>query len=463
MNDKLISRLEALDSLKKIPHAELKWLADHGKYEVYPPGLMMSKGTPAEFMWIILVGQISLHVDSGAGPKVANTELKQGVVTGLLPYSRLKVIPGDLYADEKTEVLSISADHIPEIIIVCPHFTSHTVHLMIDRTRIYNTSAMQDEKMLSLGKISAGLAHELNNPASVVSRNIKLLRASRIEADNTLQSLIEAGLTKEQFRAIRAFYAELEGNSDRPNLSPLQKMDLEENISAWLEQYQADTQLAGPLAEMGIRKEDLGKLEKELPANILTPALHWIVTGFDINKLNSEAEQSAAKIHGLVEAVKEFTSMDNLAEKELVDIGSGIRNTVKMLDAKIKAKSARIALDLAQTVPGIYGNGAALNQVWFSLLDNALDAIPVSGNISIQAILKSGQVLIRFIDNGPGISSDIRDKIFDPFFSTKQPGQGIGLGLDLSRRIIRRHNGDISVRCGEDRTEFCVNLMLKRP
>ena len=155
--------------------------------------------------------------------------------------------------------------------------------------------------------------------------------------------------------------------------------------------------------------------------------------------------------------------MDNLAEKELVDIGSGIRNTVKMLDAKIKAKSARIALDLAQTVPGIYGNGAALNQVWFSLLDNALDAIPVSGNISIQAILKSGQVLIRFIDNGPGISSDIRDKIFDPFFSTKQPGQGIGLGLDLSRRIIRRHNGDISVRCGEDRTEFCVNLMLKRP
>ena len=184
MTADLISRLGSLESLKKLPRSELEWLIRHGNPEIYQPGLIIQKGAKAEYLFIILSGQLSLHVDSGAGPKVANTELKRGSVTGMLPYSRLKTIPGDFYADERTEVLSISFVHIPEMIIHCPVFTTHTVHMMIDRTRIYNTSAMQDEKLVSLGRISAGLAHELNNPASVVMRNINLLRESREEADH---------------------------------------------------------------------------------------------------------------------------------------------------------------------------------------------------------------------------------------------------------------------------------------
>ena len=245
-------------------------------------------------------------------------------------------------------------------------------------------------------------------------------------------------------------------------MTSLQKSDIEDKITDWLEKKQIDSLHAAQLAELVINTEDLDKLLNALPVNIFQFALNHIVTAHRINKLTFEIEQSAIKIHRLVEAAKEFTSMDSLAERELVDIESGISNTLKILDSKIKTKSAHINIEINKNVPRVYGNGAALNQVWFNLLENALDAIPISGKIRICAGLKTGQIHISFIDNGPGISSEKISRIFDPFYTTKPPGQGIGLGLDLSRRIIRRHKGDIYVRSGEGKTEFCVSLMLNK-
>jgi signal transduction histidine kinase len=150
--------------------------------------------------------------------------------------------------------------------------------------------------------------------------------------------------------------------------------------------------------------------------------------------------------------------MDNLAEKELVDVESGICDSLRVLDSKSKSKNAEITLEVNKNLPKVYANGAGLNQVWFSLLDNALDAIPNSGKIRIWAGVEANFIVVKIIDNGPGIPSEKIEKIFDPFFTTKAPGQGTGLGLDLSRRIIRGCNGDIYVRSGPGKTEFCVNL-----
>ena len=149
-----------------------------------------------------------------------------------------------------------------------------------------------------------------------------------------------------------------------------------------------------------------------------------------------------------------------MAERELVTIESGIKNTLRILDSKIKSKDAEIILEIEKNIPKVNANGAALNQVWLSLLDNALDAIPVSGKIRIWVGLKTDQIEIRFIDNGTGISPEKINRIFDPFYTTKPPGQGTGLGLDLSRRIIRSHKGDIHVRSIEGKTEFCVYLNI---
>jgi signal transduction histidine kinase len=458
MNKDLINRLESLSSLNQIPQHELDWLIQQGSLEIHQPGLIAPKGARVEDLWIILRGHISVHIDRGAGPKVVNKELNKGSVTGRLPYSRLLESPGDVYADERTEFLSISSKHLPEMIKVCPIFTEYCVHTMIDRIRIHNTSAMQDEKMISIGRLAAGLAHELNNPASVAIRDAKLVRESQTNADSALRLLSKAGLNDKQFTVLENTRSKCIEMSQRASLLPLQKSDLQDKITDWLEQNQIDARHAGQLADLAVTIEDLDKLLITLPRTVFETALEWIIASFSLHELNFEIEQTTNKIYKLVEAVKKFTYMDNLVEKELVDVESGIYDSLRVLDSKSKSKNAEITLKIDKELPKVYANGAQLNQVWFSLLDNALDAIPKSGKIHITGSLETNFIVIRIIDNGPGIPSEKIDKIFDPFYTTKPPGLGTGLGLDLSRRLIRGYNGDIYARSESGKTEFCVNL-----
>ena len=458
MNNDLIIRLESLASLKHIPQAEFHWLVKHGNLEIYSPGLIALKGSRIENLWIILKGHISVHIDRGAGPKVVNTELSTGSVTGMLPYSRLLNSPGNVYADEKTELLSISVTHFKEMINRCPLFTAFTVHTMIDRARIHNTSAMQDEKMVSIGRLAAGLAHELNNPASVAIRDAKLLRENQVNADDASRLLSQAGLNDKQFEEIYSLRSKCIDMSGKAPMLPVEKSDLQDNIADWLEQNHIDAGHAGQLADLAVDTDDLDHLQNALPKDVFETALKWIIASCIIYDLTVEIEQTTNKIYKLVEAVKKFTYMDNLAEKELVDIESGISTSIKVLESKSKSKNAEINLKIDKDLPRVYANGAALNQVWFSLLDNALDAIPDYGKIGIQAGLETDFIVVRIRDNGAGIPSEKIDKIFDPFYTTKPPGQGTGLGLDLSRRLLRGCGGDISVRSKVGKTEFCVNL-----
>lgn len=458
MDKKIISRLQSLSSLSQIPRHELEWLAQHGNFETYQPGLIFSKGKKIEELWIILEGKLAVYIDRGAGPKVANTELNPGTVSGMLPYSRLVQLPGDLYAEKRTEILSISIKHFPTMINECPLFTAHTVHSMIDRTRIHTKSDLQDEKMISMGKLAAGLAHELNNPASVNVRNAKLLKEIQTDADSASRMLYAAGLNEKQLSEIDSLHTAGIERCHNVALSPLQKFDLHDEIGEWLEQNQIDTAHAGSLADLAINIEELENLRDALPEEVLETALRWIVANCRIHMLAVEIENASSQIYKLVDAVKKFTYMDNLAEKELIDVETGIGDSLRVLDSKCKSKNADITLEIDKDLPRVRANGAELNQVWFSLLDNALDAIPDSGRIRVQAGLEANLIKVRIIDNGPGIPRGQIDRIFDPFYTTKSPGQGTGLGLDLSRRIVRRYNGDITVRSEPGKTEFCINL-----
>jgi len=458
MDKDIVFRLESLPSLTQIPRPELEWLVEHGNFETYQPGLILSKGKKIEYLWIILEGKLAVYIDRGAGPKVANTELNSGTVSGMLPYSRLVKLPGDLYAEKRTEILSISIKHFPEMINKCPLFTAHTVHSMIDRTRIHTTSDLQDEKMISMGKLAAGLAHELNNPASVNIRDAKLLRESQTDAESSSRMLSKAGLDEKQLDEIENLRSSSIEKCHNISLTPIQKFDLQDKVMEWLEQNQIDTIHAGPLADLAVTVKDLNNLRNSLPGNVLETALQWIVASCRIHILSVEIEHASNQIYKLVDAVKKFTYMDNLAEKELIDVEAGICDSLRVLDSKCKVKNADITLEIDKDLPRVSANGAELNQVWFSLLDNALDAIPESGKIRVQAGLETDLIKVRIIDNGQGIPHDKIDRIFDPFYTTKSPGQGTGLGLDLSRRIVRRYNGDINVRSEPGKTEFCVNL-----
>jgi signal transduction histidine kinase len=455
----LVERLAALRNLASIPREELAWLVAHGDLEAHPAGAVVGpKGQRIRSLWIILSGRISVRVDRGAGPKRVIT-WDRGEVTGMLPYSRMTGPPGDNILEEAGELLTVHERHFPELILRCPVFTAYTVHLMVDRARGFNASDLEDEKMISLGKLAAGLAHELNNPASAAARGRRLLLSTLDEADDALRELRAPGLNDRLFDAIHEVRRQCNASPDSDTLSTIQLADRQDAIGGWLVGKGVNDDFAAALAETPVTIAALeGLATASGPA--LEAALRWIVATCSERAIAVNIEQAVARIFGLVDAVKRFTYMDNLAAPEGVDVGRGLRDTVDILASKVSTKEATVRLDVDPNLPRVHASGAALNQVWFTLVDNALDAVMLSGAVVVSAHREADRVVVRVSDNGPGIPTEALSQIFDPFFTTKPPGQGVGLGLDIARRLVRQHHGDIAVRSVPGQTEFEVSLPL---
>ena len=459
----LVDHLAALPNLRGVPREELSWLVAHGHLEVHEPGTVIApKGQPVGTLWIILSGQVGVRVDRGAGPRRV-IEWRSGDVTGMLPFSRMTGPPGDNYTEDTTELLTIPITYFPELIHRCPAFTSLTVHLMLDRARSFNASDLQDEKMISLGKLAAGLAHELNNPASAAVRSAKVLRASLAEADASARALGAAGLPDSLLETIGQVRSACLTEPVDVVLSPIQQANREDEIAGWLVDHHMDPDRAVALADTAVTIDALETLANAMSGATLHAAIRWIAAGCATHALATDIEQAATRIYELVDAVKKFTYMDNLAGPESVEVETGLRDTLRIVASKAKTKGATITLDVDANLPPVQATGGELNQVWLNLLDNALDAIPESGRIDVTARMEGGHVVVRIADNGPGISSEVMPLIFDPFFTTKPPGQGTGLGLDITRRLLRRYHGEISVESSPGWTEFRVGLLVDDP
>ena len=459
MQNHIIERLTALPSFSSIPQNEIHWLAEHGCFETQDIGAIVGpEGRIVKYLWIVLSGIISIRVDHGAGAKQV-IEWRCGDVTGMLPYSRMKAPPGDNYVKEKAEMLSISVNLFPEMIRECPAFTAYTVHSMIDRARNFNTKALQDEKLISLGKLASGLAHELNNPASAAIRDAKLISDSLDILNDASRELGTAGLTDQQITLIKKLHAACLERSKNTTLSPIEKVDYQEEITNWLTDNGLDIAYTLPLTDTSITIQELDSLVGTMPEKAIEKILKWLMTNYSLHSLASDMEQCSNQIYRLVDSVKKFTYMDNLADKELIEIEPGIRNTIDVLASKVKLKDANIKMESEADIPLVFAKGSDLNQVWLSLIDNALDAIPVNGKILITFRNQLNRVEVHIVDNGRGIPEDKISRIFDAFYTTKPPGQGVGLGLDLARRILGRYDGEISVQSSPGRTEFIVSLV----
>ena len=459
----LVDRLAKLPNLAEIPREELEWLVAHGNFEVREAGRVMApKGKRIENLWIILSGHISVHVDRGVGPRRV-IDWRTGAVTGMLPYSRMKGPPGHNILEEESELLEIHEKHFPEMIHRCPVFTAYTVHLMLDRARRFNASDLQDEKMVSLGKLAAGLAHELNNPASAAARGASSLLVGLEEADTASRALGAARLTPEQLDSVEQARAACLAERTGGVLSPIERTDREDEIADWLRRHQCDPDHADRLAGTEVRLEVLDSLAETMAGDTLDAVLRWIAVGCETHSIASDIERAATRIHDLVASVKGFTQMDNLAGPEAVNVETGLRDTIRVIASKAKAKGAAVALEVEPDLPKVSATAGELNQIWVNLIDNALDALPESGSIEVSACREFDRVVVRVIDDGPGIPPDIVSQIFDPFFTTKPPGHGIGLGLEISRRLVRRYQGDIEVESRPGRTEFRVSLAVEEP
>jgi signal transduction histidine kinase len=414
-------------------------------------------GDPADWMFVSLEGQFQWRGEF-AGETIIFSA-KAGDVTGVLPFSRMKefTVTGRAVTDGR--VLKFPASLFPELVQKMPELTTHLVGLMSDRIRETTRIEQQRDRLASLGKLSAGLAHELNNPASAAKRATSQLRKILQKIRDASLDLGRRDLTSAQKSEIE----KLEASFTQQDLVPpdaLTISDLEDQIDSLLRSHgQNDLwQLAAGLARRNIKPEVLESLFANLDGDTARAALVRIAASVEVASLLHEIESSTSRISDLVGAIKEYTHMDQ-APVQNVDIVKSLETTLTILNHKLK-QGVVVQRDY-QRVPLLVNSfGSELNQVWTNIIDNAIDAMRGKGELRVRTYRDDGCVVVEIGDNGPGISRDVQPHIFEPFFTTKGVGEGTGLGLDTVQRIVKKHRGNIQVSSKPGDTRFQVWLPM---
>lgn len=455
----LVDRLAGHKTLGGAPREELAWLAAHGSLRQLDEGeVLTAKGESVLGLFIVLSGRIAIYIDRGAG-RHKLMEWRAGDVTGMLPYSRLVSPPGDSVAQEQSEIFAVPREDLAGMIRECHELTSILVHKMLDRSKQFTSSALQDEKMVSLGKLSAGLAHELNNPVAAIERSAALLEDRLDEAEQATRELGASRLTDTQLAALDMVRSSCLVRVPGV-LSPIQQAEREDAITDWLADHGVDGAVAGPLAETAVTLGALERVAAEINGPPLAAALRSVAAGCSVRVIASEIQEAATRISGLVMAIKGFTHMDQATVAEPVNLSGSLANTVAVLNSKARTKSVTVTVDVDPDLPRVRGFAGELNQIWANLIDNALDAVSDSGRVDVTAHRDRQHIVVRIVDNGPGIPAEIRDRMFEPFFTTKPVGKGTGLGLDIVQRLVIHNDAEIEVDTAPGRTEFRVCLPL---
>jgi signal transduction histidine kinase len=441
-----------------LPEDQLVWFLSKSEEMNLKAGAnYFRQGDPPDAMYVILEGLLQGRGELGGDTAVF--EVKAGDVTGLLPFSRMKKFTVSVRAETDTRALRFPSSSFPELVQKMPELTQRLVGLMSDRIREVTRLEQQRDRLASLGKLSAGLAHELNNPASAAKRAASQLRDSLKRIKDASHELGRRALSPEQKLEIEKLESSIVQH-DEPPPDALTVSDLEEQIDSLLRSHgQNDLwQLAADLARKDVKPEALESLFAALEADGARAALVRIAASVEIANLLNEIESSTSRISDLVGAIKEYTFMDQ-APLQNVDIVKSLETTLTILNHKLK-HGVTVQRDY-QKIPLLVNSfGSQLNQVWTNIIDNAIDAMGGTGEVRVRAYREDTCAVVEISDNGPGISPEIRAHIFDPFFTTKGVGEGTGLGLDTVQRIVKKHRGTIQVNSKPGDTRFQVWLPL---
>jgi len=452
------SELLHVPAFADLPDDQIDWFLSQSQELHYKAGdTYLRQGTPADSMFVILEGQLDIHGDLGG--EIVTFSMKPGDVTGVLPFSRMTQFKVNGRAVTDSRVLRFPAALFPDLVQKMPELAKRLVGLMSDRIRETTRIEQQRDRLAGLGKLSAGLAHELNNPASAAKRATSQLRDVLKKIKSASLELGRRDLTSAQ----RAEIEKLETSFTQSNEPPpdaLAISDLEDQVDSLLRSHgQNDLwQLAADLARRNIRREALESLFAALDAGTARAALVRIAASVEIAGLLNEIESSVSRISDLVGAIKEYTYMDQ-APVQNVDIVKSLETTLTILNHKRK-RGVTVLRDY-QRIPFLVNSfGSELNQVWTNIIDNAIDAMGGQGELRVRTYREDDCVVVEIGDNGPGISPEVKPHIFEPFFTTKGVGEGTGLGLDTVQRIVKKHRGNIQVTSQPGDTRFQVWLPL---
>jgi signal transduction histidine kinase len=417
---------------------------------------LMKQGDPGDSAYVVLKGGFEIQKQSGLS--LIKIDVRNpGEIIGEMALLSNSPRSATVVAVADSEALCISKDVFENLLSTSPSAALAVLHWVLARLGQNESLLHQQEKMAALGTLSAGLAHELNNPAAAAQRSAALLRdapARWLALTHKLETLA----FKENLSAwLNDFMREATRRFERPlKLETLEKIDLVDQLQEWMEANGIESawEFAPAMVNFGWGSESLVELV-DMP--LFRAAIQWLGMGSLIVTQLYEIQNTTERISQIVRAMKSYTYLDQAPLLE-VDVHEGLENTLVIMQHKLK-QGVTVKREYAPNLPHIEAYASELNQVWTNIIDNAVDAMQGKGEILLRTYEEMDQVIVEIVDNGPGIPKDIQSRIFEPFFTTKPPGQGTGLGLHITHDIVaNRHHGLLLVESKPGETKFKIIL-----
>ncbi|MEO8148528.1 MAG: ATP-binding protein [Bacteroidia bacterium] len=464
-----INDLRQVIALRDMPDAHLQWIFDHAIYVEYEEGaVIMKTGEAAEFMMFIIEGIVSFYMNKN-GTLVhyfdfGNDETSGGA-TGLLPYSRMKTSPGTSFAVGKLRSFRLHKNHFGELEQLNPELIERLVAYMTDRAKSFATLQLQQEKVSALGKLAAGIAHELNNPAAAINR-IAAELTKRLQSNYTLtEKVLQSDIQPEHIQNIQLLVKDKDSEQkQKTKQSAMQRIEAEDILTEWLVKNNFNDLIK--TVELFIDRDfsidDFEKIKTEVGSDAFVSVLSWLENLLTSQRLLKDLNDASCRISTLVGAIKSHVQMDRTNDVQPTNLHKDLDNTITLLGYKLREKTIFIKKDYCDNMAIVEAYIGELNQVWTNLIDNAIFALDKDGELCIETSCNEKNVIVKIIDNGPGIPKEIQSRIFDAFFTTKKVGEGTGIGLDLVNRIVKHHNGEIKLNSVPGRTEFAVIIPVSQ-
>jgi signal transduction histidine kinase len=460
--------LKGLFLFESLSPDKLAWLAERGTEREYRAGDdICVEGQPAEYLFLVLTGTIGLYrLVRGSEMEMTRTDQRGSYFGATQAYVRDRN-GGKVYSATGRAITDVTLFTLPaeDFATMMRDWFPMAIHLLEGLFLGMHNSEMligQRERLTALGSLTAGLMHELNNPAAAAARASATLRERVAGMRNKLGLLANARIDPAKLVALTELQESvIERASKAPKLTAIQASDREDELADWLDEHRVESAWDMPqiFVTAGLDLDCLEEVAAKVDPPLLGKSLHWIAYALETEQLMTDIEDASARISALVAAAKQYSQLDR-APHQWIDVHDGLDSTLIMLSNKI-GQGVQVVKEYDRTLPQIPAYPAELNQVWTNLIDNAVQAMGGTGTLTVRTARDGDRITVSICDTGPGVPEDLRQRVFEPFFTTKAVGEGTGLGLDISHRIVvNRHGGELTLDSAPGDTRFQVRLPL---